>query len=1049
LYQEKTNCFYYVYAQFQIFHVHLLSVKFNKLKIMQNTFIKAFLACVTLFASININAQTDSLRIKIAEKLTAISKKYTDIGNLRTHRIIIDDKSRQIIVDVSESLSYVPFRADNTKEMYDAIKPLFSEKHQEYKFLIITNGMSIDDLIPNFYREKNFDKFRKFSRDADEQLVKNISKPYKISHGLQNRHIAMWQSHGWYYEQKLARWEWQRSRIFQTVEDLFTQSFVLPYLTPMLENAGANVLLPRERDTQTHEVIVDNDKSDFSSKYIEKTHKHIWETPVDSGFAHIKNLYTENENPFRMGTYRQIRTIRDDDDESFAEWIPDIPESGHYAVYVSYKTLENSSDNATYTVFHKGGETKFAVNQTMGGGTWIYLGTFAFDKGCNDNFGVRLSNIAEKRNKIITADAVKFGGGMGNIARRPNPEGLERSNTKSSEVKTDTAKIIPAVNYEYETSGYPRFTEGARYWMQWAGVPDSVYNRNENKNDYIDDYSSRGNWVNYIAGGSSVLHKEKGLNIPVDLSFAFHSDAGTTKNDSIIGTLGIFMTKQNSEKFKNGISRYASRDLVDLIMTNIVNDVRNTFNDTTWTRRGMWNRSYSEARVPEVPAMLLELLSHQNLADMRYGLDPRFRFVVSRAIYKGMLKFISNQNNYKYVVQPLPVEQFSAEFLSDNEVELKWKAVEDQFEPTAKPTQYLIYTRIDDGDFDNGSLTEDESCIMDIVSGKIYSFKIAAVNDGGESFHSEILSVYKSPNEKGVALIVNAFDRLSAPASFQSDTVIGGFVDRLDHGVPDKFDISYIGSQYEFRRDIPWTDDDSPGFGASHATYETKVIAGNSFDYPFVHGKAIVENNFSFVSCSAKAVENGQIDMKKYKITDIILGKQRQTKIGAGKDTPCFKTFSDKFQTAITEYCRQGGNVFVSGAFVASDIWDTDTIVERDTAFAQNILHYKWRTGMASTDGCVKGVTSALMPKCGNYEFHNKLNQQSYIVEAPDGIEPADNAAATIFRYSENNISAGVAYKGNIYKTCVLGFPFEALKTEAARNDLMQKILNFLSPQND
>lgn len=34
---------------------------------------------------------------------------------------------------------------------------------------------------------------------------------------------------------------------------------IIPYLIPMLENAGANVFTPRERDTQKQEVIVDND----------------------------------------------------------------------------------------------------------------------------------------------------------------------------------------------------------------------------------------------------------------------------------------------------------------------------------------------------------------------------------------------------------------------------------------------------------------------------------------------------------------------------------------------------------------------------------------------------------------------------------------------------------------------------------------------------------------------------------------------------------------------------------------------------------------------
>ena len=39
-------------------------------------------------------------------------------------------------------------------------------------------------------------------------------------------------------------WEWQRPRLFCTTEDLFTQSFVIPYIIPMLENAGAIVYTP-------------------------------------------------------------------------------------------------------------------------------------------------------------------------------------------------------------------------------------------------------------------------------------------------------------------------------------------------------------------------------------------------------------------------------------------------------------------------------------------------------------------------------------------------------------------------------------------------------------------------------------------------------------------------------------------------------------------------------------------------------------------------------------------------------------------------------------
>ena len=100
---------------------------------------------------------------------------------------------------------------------------------------------------------------------------------------------------------------------------------------------------------------------------------------------------------------------------------------------------------------------------------------------------IELQNISSVEGAVITADAVKVGGGYGNVARKVK-EGGE-----------------PGINYEYVKSEYPRFTEAARYWMQWAGVPDSIYTPSDNVNDYTDDYKARGAWVNYLTGGSSML----------------------------------------------------------------------------------------------------------------------------------------------------------------------------------------------------------------------------------------------------------------------------------------------------------------------------------------------------------------------------------------------------------------------------------------------------------------------------------------------------------------------------------------------------------------
>jgi hypothetical protein len=763
----------------------------------------------------------------------------------------------------------------------------------------------------------------------------------------------------------------------------------------------------------------------------------------------LKKEYTGFENPFRDGTYRQIKGTEKKKEVATATWTPNLPVERRYAVYVSYKSLANSAPDATYTIYHKDGQTSFRVNQQMGGGTWIYLGTFGFDKGKSGK--VVLSNFSQSDGAVITADAVKFGGGMGNIARRPESEGNIHNTKNSDGAVVPLTASQPKLDYPSEVSGYPRFTEAARYWLQWAGCPDSIYSLSKGKNDYTDDYKCRGMWVNYLAGGSKAVPDEQGLNIPIDMSFAFHSDAGTNYGDTIVGTLGIYQTAGYDGKYADGTSRYAGHDLADLVLSNIVNDIRRLY-EPHWTRRGMWNKSYYEARVPKVPAMLLELLSHENFADMRYGLDPRFRFTVSRAIYKGILQFLSNEYNSDYVVQPLPVDHFAIRLDKNNRAVLSWSPVDDPLELTAKSDRYVVYMRTGSGDFDNGTVVRKNSYTCKIPEGKVCSFKVTALNKGGESFPSEILSAGITPNTiSKPVLIVNGFNRISAPDDFTADAdSLAGFLDS-DNGVPYLQDISFTGIMKEFRRKIRWTDDDSSGFGDSNADYERMVVAGNSFDYPSVHGNAILKAGYSFTSASESAALKDSLLTNDYAAVDLILGKEKQTKMGRGGVTPLqYKTFSADMQRLLTSYCKGGGHLFVSGAYVASDLWCNPLVKSEasDRQFAMDVLKYKWRNCRASVSGEVKSVVSPLTELSHQYSYYNRLNETSYAVESPDAIEPADSCAYTAFRYAENNLSAGVVFGGteqHPYRTVVLGFPFESLRSEKEQLEVMRLVLNYLN----
>ena len=840
------------------------------------------------------------------------------IGKVAVDSAMIDVENSKLKLDMNAAYGYVPELAGYNATVKSKVAMMFDKP---YSVEVTVGGVPVERL----YSDAGYSYVRKSEKAPFVYALDKTRHPKK---GLDGKVIAVWQSHGFYFEPKLNRWEWQRARIFQTVEDLYTQSFVMPYLMPMLENAGAYVMSPRERDTRRAELIVDNNGGFAAGAYAESNGTEAW-TDGGAGFAYKTKTYKDFENPFRDGTFRKVASTKGKN-ASTASWSADIPEAGSYAVYVSYATLPESTEKAVYTVHTAGGDKQFQVNQRMGGGTWIYLGHF--DLAAGNHAVVTLTSNTGKTGEVVTADAVKIGGGMGNIERR-----IADNLTEEQVSDLSAVTMIDRLAHNYQLSGYPRFTEGARYWLQWAGVPDTVYSPSHGVNDYTDDYRCRGLWVNYLAGGSSVIPGKAGLNIPVDLSFAFHSDAGTTKNDDIIGTLGIYCTK--GDKYANGTDRMNSRQLTDMVMSNICSDVR------------------------------------------------------------------------------------------------------------AQAQSYIVSERIGDGAFRQIAVVKKPEYVAKISDNAIHSYRIVAANDGGVSFPSEILALGEAAGSKGEVLVVNGFTRVCAPDSFVASPEVAGFASAKDHGVPYMSDINTIGDMYEFRRDIPWYDDDSAGFGASRADQEDKVIAGNTFDYPAIHGAALMESGYSFVSASVAAVENGSVDMKQYKLADLILGKQKETQIGRGEVANRFLAFTAPLQKAIVDYTANGGSILVSGSYVATDIWDKTNPDEASKEFAKQTLGYQWRVGQATIEGKAHTVPT-YFDSFGdlNVEYYTTLNDKFYAVESPDGIYPADKTkGCTLMRYGENNIPAAVVADQGGYRTCVMGFPFETIKDAASRRALMGQIMEFFN----
>lgn len=930
---------------------------------------------------------------------------YTPNETMRADSVTVDEEARTVCVHANEAFCAQPMIPADVARILRDISVRLPQPYNAYRLTVVgKGGRDLSDYVPNELRGAEADRSRLWGNVdyKGQPWVKNASRPFSITKGLSGRHLMINASHGRYYRD--GEWRWQRPYIFCTTEDLFTQSFVFPYLIPMLENAGAVVATARERDDQTFEAVVDNDDPQRQGIYTEAAQDGFqWMTVSGTpGFAAPQGLLNDSTQPFLLGTARQIAATSRRSKLSTATWSPRLPAAGRYAVYVSYTSRPNSVNDASYTVYHSGGRTQFRVNQQMGGGTWVYLGTFDFPAGESRESRVVLTNHSNGRG-VVTADGVRFGGGVGQTERG-----------------------------EAGTSGLPRRLEGARYQAWWSGLPDSLCHRDDGTNDYNDDIRARSFLLNHLGGGSVYMPSTEGLGVPFELALAVHTDAGVRRDGSIYGTLGICKSDDGAgnHNYPGGISRQASSDFISSLMTSVTEDMTRTFG-TQWTRRELWDRNYGECRTPDVPSAILEMFSHQNFADMKFGHDPTAKFAMSRAIYKGILRFVNYEHGIdSYDVQPLPVHAFAATLTTDGNALLTWKATADTLCDNAAPTAYVVYTKIDDEGFDNGQVVEGgkTSLTIPVSRGRQYSFRVTAINRGGESFPSETLTLRRGADGSKHILIVNGFDRLSGPAVIETTDSVGFLLDE-DMGVADGSTWEYAGRQLVFD---PATVGmaESQALGYSGHEMEGRKVIGNTFDYPTLHGRAIAAStDCSFSSCSRAAFTDGSVEASGYDMVDYIAGLQRD----AAQNLRSYKVFDAATRRVLTRYVKGGGSVFVSGSYVG-----TDLATDEERAFAADVLKYA-PAGTARTDstGTVRGLNLSI-------PIRRERDGAGYVVQSPDKIVPTSDKAFTAFAYAGGG-SAGTAYAGSDGRAIVTGFPFESITDAETRRLAMGAIITFLT----
>ena len=257
-----------------------------------------------------------------------------------------------------------------------------------------------------------------------------------------------------------------------------------------------------------------------------------------------------------------------------------------------------------------------------------------------------------------------------------------------------------------------------------------------------------------------------------------------------------------------------------------------------------------------------------------------------------------------------------------------------------------------------------------------------------------------------------------------------GFDLDMDLGVAYLHTPEFCGNQLDLLRENIGYEN---GLGMSGSELEGKLVAGNTFDYPAVHGKALAANGITFVSCGSDAVMSGDVNMADYDAVDIILGVEKRggKAFGLGYYGE-YKTFPLKLQEKLREYCANGGRLFVSGAHLASDMYINDA----DKAFIRDVLRLDYGgTVFDKSENVVYGAGLDLPVIRG-------ANESCYALSSPDVLVPIDDAFVT-FIYKGNRKSAGVGYSGD-YRVLSTAFPFETISDEQKRTELMGAVMRFL-----
>ncbi len=522
--------------------------------------------------------------------------------------------------------------------------------------------------------------------------------------------------HGWTYDENTGIWYTQRPLTFDVVEDMGNID-QLNFFADLLWRVGATVVPLRPLGYQTQERILDN------------TDRHVkWQGEWYDATPGPNSLHFGQHDakiPYRYA-------IATKDEASVARYAPSFDRSGIYPVYV---WARDGADRVpqVYRVVHLGGCTEVVVDHSRVGKGWVWLGNFPFDTKHNGFVEVtsRVDNpqFADGK-RVVIADAVRFGNGLGDINR-------------SSGI-----------------SGYPRNEECALYWIERMlpanGWPTHQYAEH-------DDSAAS---VGAPPRNTAYMNNEKSGTYFDRIFLSWHSNALDRAVDPVgRGATGLYCKSPElctdfQKEYAEGCALVINDMLSSLTeLGKLLPVPYDPFTSLTFSQInfGEIRRDYIGN---EMCATIVEVAFHDDEQDAKLLRSPFVRSLFARGMVRNIANFMANHGalrGNKDLMPPGAPDMIGAFTETDGKARIVFRpAKNDEALVESKADGYMLYESSDGVGFNGGRLLKKEQLIPSALATDALEFKtdrttkehpvffkVTAVNESGESRPSWTMGTYE------------------------------------------------------------------------------------------------------------------------------------------------------------------------------------------------------------------------------------------------------------------------------------------------------------------